>query len=307
MRRLLTVVLMSMAGGLAPGQSPNQSRPPITGVSHMTLYAQDLEKSQAFYGSWLGWTQQPAGPARSGVRFYANHAQCIELISPPGQEPDNRLVSVGFSTSDAEAMRRFLAANGVAVPPSVTVDREGNRSFLIHDPEGHAMEFVQQGGRAPRESKSAAPVSLHINHVGIVVHDRAALDRFYKDLLGFRVYWQGGSDPARTEWVMMQVPDGTDWLEYILVQTATPSRGLWGAANHFSPGVVSIAELEKKLQAKGWVAAKGENTLIGKDGKWELNLHDPDGTRVEFAEFLPVEKPCCSAYTGPHPNPSQGW
>jgi len=307
MRHSLIIALVFMAAGLLPGQSSNKARPPITGVSHMTFYAHDLEKSQKFYGSWLGWTQQPAGSVRSGVRFYANHAQYIELISAPDPEPDNRLVSIGFSTSDAESMRRFLSSSGVPVPPSVTVDRDGNRSFLIHDPEGHAIGFDQQGTHAPRESRSPTPISLRIDHMGIVVHDRAAMDRFYKDLLGFRLYWQGGGDPARTEWVMMQVPDGTDWLEYILVQTPTPSRGLWGAANHFSPGVVSIAELQQALKERGWVPSAGEHTLIGADGKWELNLHDPDGTRVEFTEFKPVQKPCCSPYTGPHPSSSQRW
>ena len=41
---------------------------------------------------------------------------------------------------------------------------------------------------------------------------------------------------------------------------------------------------------------------IGRDGKWQLNLYDPDGTRVELMEFTPVQTPCCSSYTGPHPH-----
>jgi hypothetical protein len=46
-----------------------------------------------------------------------------------------------------------------------------------------------------------------------------------------------------------------------------------------------------------------EEPKIDRDGKWQLNLCDPDGTRVELMEFAPVEKPCCAAYTGPHPQP----
>jgi len=42
---------------------------------------------------------------------------------------------------------------------------------------------------------------------------------------------------------------------------------------------------------------------FGREGKWQLNLYDPDGTRVELMEFTPVEKPCCSDCTGPHPKP----
>ena len=40
---------------------------------------------------------------------------------------------------------------------------------------------------------------------------------------------------------------------------------------------------------------------MGKDGKWQLNLYDPDFTRVELMEFQPVQKPCCSDFHGPLP------
>jgi hypothetical protein len=40
---------------------------------------------------------------------------------------------------------------------------------------------------------------------------------------------------------------------------------------------------------------------MGKDGKWQANLYDPDGTRVELMEFQPVTKPCCSAFTAASP------
>jgi len=46
-----------------------------------------------------------------------------------------------------------------------------------------------------------------------------------------------------------------------------------------------------------------EQPKIGRDGKWQLNLYDPDDTRVELMEFTPTEKPCCAEYTGPHPKP----
>jgi len=37
-----------------------------------------------------------------------------------------------------------------------------------------------------------------------------------------------------------------------------------------------------------------EKPQIGRDGKWQLNLYDPNFTRVELMEPKPVEKPCCS-------------
>ena len=44
---------------------------------------------------------------------------------------------------------------------------------------------------------------------------------------------------------------------------------------------------------------------MGRDGKVQLNLFDPDLTRVEFMEFLPAEKPCCSDFTGKHPTETE--
>jgi catechol 2,3-dioxygenase-like lactoylglutathione lyase family enzyme len=309
MYRSLVLSCVLIFHGMAFGQEAKATRPAITGLSHMTLYADDLNKSQEFYSSLLGWEQVPSGAAESGVRFYANHVQYIELLSLPGKGLANRFDSIGFSTSHAEQLRRFLGANGVAVPPTVTVDRDGNTFFDVRDPEGNKIEFTQEGTHAPKETKPAsARLSTYIIHAGFVAHDRAALDRFYKGLLGFHQYWQGGSSPNRTDWVMMQVPDGTDWVEYMFNLPATPSREQLASANHFAPGVVSVTDLGKRLKQKGWVPSTQDRPpLLGADGKWQLDIHDPDGTRVEFTEFQPVQKPCCSPFTGPQPNSSPVW
>jgi catechol 2,3-dioxygenase-like lactoylglutathione lyase family enzyme len=122
-------LLCALIPSLALGLQPKPTRPSITGISHVTLYADDLEKSRQFYGPLLGWEQVPAGPVQPGVRFYVNHAQYIELVSPLEPGLIDRLVRVSFSTSDAESLRGFLAASGVAVPPSVSVDDHGNKFF----------------------------------------------------------------------------------------------------------------------------------------------------------------------------------
>jgi catechol 2,3-dioxygenase-like lactoylglutathione lyase family enzyme len=307
MLRSCALLFLLTAPALGLGQQPTSTRPPITGISHVTFYADNLEESQQFYGPLLGWEQIPAGPAQSGVRFYLNHAQYVELLSPPSPGLLDRLVRIAFSTTDAESLRTFLSGKGMAVPSSLSIDRDGNKFFRMSDPEGHAIEFTEQGPHAPAESKSAHPVSTHINHAGFVMRDRAAADHFYRDILGFRLYWQGGSGPGHTDWVMMQVPDGTDWLEYMLYLPASPSRAQLGSANHFSPGVVSIADLQQKLKQNGWMGTGREHPLLGVDAKWQFDLADPDGTRVEFMEFKPVKEPCCSPYSGTQPSSSQSW
>jgi len=302
----LVLALALIFPGIALAQQSPTPRPAITGISHVTLYADDLAKSQEFYASLLGWDQQPLGAAQSRVRFYANHSQYIELLSPPQPGMMDRLDLVAFATTDAESLRKFLGANGVAVPDAVTVEQDGSRSFLVHDPEGNKVEFTQQGDHPPAMPANAAQrLSTHIIHAGYVVRNRALLDHFYKDLLGFHLYWQGGAQPANVDWVMMQVPDGTDWIEYMLYLPADPSRTQLGSANHFSPGVASVADLQARLEQRGWKPPDEKDPkLLGVDGKMQLALHDPDGTRVEFMELLPVQAPCCAPYTGAQPSAS---
>ena len=128
LRAIIATITISLST-LVIAQPASAPRPAITGISHVTLYADDIAKSQRFYVDLLGWDQVPAAAAKPGVRFYANHAQYVELMSPPRAGLADRLESVAFSTTDAEALRKYLAAKGVAVPKAVTVDADGSRSF----------------------------------------------------------------------------------------------------------------------------------------------------------------------------------
>ncbi len=309
MRKWVACGFVFLISALGLGQQSSPSRPAITGISHLVLFADDIPKSEVFYGTLLGWEQVPATGAASGVRFYANHLQYVELVNAPKPGMMDRLESVAFATGDAEALRKYLGAHGVTVPEAVTTESDGDRSFVVLDPEGNKVGFTQAGAHPPASPANVAGrLSGHIMHAGYVVRNRAALDHFYKDLLGFHLYWQGGNPADRVDWVMMQVPDGTDWIEYMLYLPAEPSRAQLGSANHLAPGVVSVAELQKQLEGRGWKPAAGKNPqVLGVDGKMQLDLNDPDGTRVEFMEFLPVATPCCSAYTGKQPMASSSW
>jgi len=71
--------------------------------------------------------------------------------------------------------------------------------------------------------------------------------------------------------------------------------------NHISLGVVDMKKTQATLEGHGWKPHGDEKAQLGRDGKWQLNLYDPDLVRVELMEFKPVQKPCCSDFTGPHP------
>jgi catechol 2,3-dioxygenase-like lactoylglutathione lyase family enzyme len=167
---------------------------------------------------------------------------------------------------------------------------------MVDDPEGRRIEFVQYLPGSIHEVRFGkllpdTRVSDHMIHAGFIVHDRAAEDLFYKEILGFKLMWFGGMKDDEIKWVDMRVPDGSDWIEYML-GNVNPSPRTRGIMNHMALGVKDIQAADKKVLAHGFMP--GEQPKIGRDGKWQLNLYDPDLTRVEMMEFQPVETPCCS-------------
>jgi catechol 2,3-dioxygenase-like lactoylglutathione lyase family enzyme len=211
----------------------------------------------------------------------------------PSPAPANLIDEVVFLTNNVSGLKTYLMSKGVSVQYS-----QKTRKYLqVVDPEGHRIGFVEEKN-APTHVQPLFPV-WHVIHAGFVVYDRAAEDHFYKDILGFHVYWHGGMTDDETNWVDMQVPDGTDWIEYMLNVPANADHHTLGVMNHIALGVPDIKAAREQLIKNGWMP--GEDPKIGRDGKWQLNLYDPDDTRVEFMEFTPVQEPCCSEYTGPHP------
>jgi catechol 2,3-dioxygenase-like lactoylglutathione lyase family enzyme len=295
MRRHLALAVLGLAVTDFAQTAPQ--RPQITGISHVAFYSSNLTAAKDFYGTLLGLGTQPARP-----NTYQVGVQAVELETlPDGHGPD--LIShVAFATPDAEAVRKYLAQHGVSVPAKVNTAGGGTIWFAMKDPEGNPIEFVQERPELTHRQPEA-PVSKVMIHAGFVVHDVEKEDGFYKDLLGFHVYWHGGMKDDQTDWVDMQVPDGTQWLEYMLVPAGRElSPGTLGVLNHIALGVASVSAAAQLLRSRGWKPSEKEQEQIGKDGKWQLNLYDPDGTRVELMEFTPVQTPCCSPYTGPHPH-----
>jgi catechol 2,3-dioxygenase-like lactoylglutathione lyase family enzyme len=232
------------------------------------------------------------------ITFFVDSC-CQTLILSAIHEPvpTNLIEQVTFATDNVHELRRYLKANGFT--PSKP--RQPDTYLTITDPEGHLIGFVQ---RYPSRSSQEPNVPFpQLIHVGFVVHDRAAEDHFFKDILGFRLYWHGGMKDDQDNWVAMQVPDGTDWVEYMLGIPPDASHHTLGVMNHIAIGVSDVHATEQQLIKSGLKLT--EAPKIGRDGKWQLNLYDPDDTRVEFMEFTPAEKPCCNPFTGPHPGPQK--
>lgn len=280
-------------------------RPPITGIHHVRIYVSDMAISREFYKNVLGL---PPADYRCTDKSHSClainwglHKQHIELEQAPSPTPKNWLAEIAFATDDVSGLRTFLAAQGVKVG-SISKRAHDTQQFDLHDPEGNLISFVGPTGFASTDDPPYyEAVGKYLLHAGFVVKDLKAESHFYEDILGFRLYWHGGFKDADTDWYELQVPDGDNWIEYMLNISPSADKKELGIQNHFSLGVSDIHAAEAKIKANG--AASYDGPEVGRDGKWSLDLYDPDGTRVELMEFTPVQKPCCSEYTGPQPKP----
>jgi len=172
------------------------------GIANIAFKVSNVEAARNYYGHVLGYEEFSLSPGRaegSAETFYykVNDRQYIEITPGLKDASEDKLMHIGFETTDAQRLRDYLASRGVDVPAKVTEDICGNLSFMVKDPDGHAVEFVQYlpDSIQARNSGNMMPgsrLSDHILHVGIHVQESAKADAFYKDILGFRVLWEGG-------------------------------------------------------------------------------------------------------------------
>lgn len=276
-------------------------RAKILGIGSVRITSSSIHGNAiAFYIQGLGLgTGQTICQGASNMCLEVNKHQRIDLWVPRQSGASGELAEITFETSDAAQLRLYLIARKIAVGDIVSTPGS-NLYFDAKDPEGHRIGFIAYTEH-DQYSHPENQVSSRLIHAGFVVHSRQLMDHFYRDILGFHLLWHGGMKDGTDDWVDMQVPDGSDWIEYMLDVPANADKHTLGVMNHIALGVPDIHAAAKQLLTNGMKLT--EEPEIGRDGKWQLNLYDPDQTRVELMEFTPVEKPCCSDYTGPHPKP----
>jgi catechol 2,3-dioxygenase-like lactoylglutathione lyase family enzyme len=282
------------------------SRPKILGIAGVRLTVTDPKAAEAFYGKILEadrpcvWCGELVSTAHSIFYAYNDQHVLIDPADPTGptrRDMSNLLEEITFFTDSVPAMRKYLETKGVTINPASTNVAETELRAV--DPEGHVIGFVQKPSPAYK-AKLDEP-RMRIIHAGFIVRDAPAENRFYANILGFHIYWKGGMKDTDTDWMDMQVPEGSDWIEFMLNVSPTADARTRGVMDHFAVGIADIEAAAHRVQKNGLTLT--EQPKIGRDGKWQLNLYDPDQTRVELMEFTPVEKPCCAEYTGPHPKP----
>jgi catechol 2,3-dioxygenase-like lactoylglutathione lyase family enzyme len=301
------LLLILLTGSVAFSQTPK--RPRITGVAHIAVFSHDIAKTRAYYTGLLGFHEpyslnNPDG-SFSMTFFKVNERQYIEVF-PERATATDRLNHISVETDDIEGMRLYLAAKGIPVPDKTNLGRIRNKSFNVKDPDGHTVEFVQYmpDGWTVREKGKHLPtgVSARMLHIGILVGALDPAMKFYGEILGFQELWRGSRDNKTLDWVNMKVPDGDDYIEFMLYKDL-PEETRRGSAHHIC---LMVPEMQKALAAIEALPARKDymrplEIRTGINRRRQLNIFDPDGTRTELMEPVTVDGKPAPSSTAPPP------
>jgi catechol 2,3-dioxygenase-like lactoylglutathione lyase family enzyme len=183
-----------------------------------------------------------------------------------------------------------------ATPGKINDAKDGNRNFAIRNPPGQKLEYLEftqymPGGwhrQSAGKSLSERRMSMHFEHAGIIPSDFEVAKHFYVDQLGFQVVWDYKKD-GRTTLLHLRLPGPSgDHVE--LGNPAKPLTGKWiGVAAHMAFTVPDIQVAYQQAIDRGFTGEL-KPPLFGADERWQLNLYDPDGSRVEFMSPKPKGK-----------------
>jgi catechol 2,3-dioxygenase-like lactoylglutathione lyase family enzyme len=302
---------------LLVAQNTTPQRPRITGISHVGYFVSDLPKALEFWHGLLGYdeytTLNKPGTGQVHIAFIKiNDRQHVELFTDAPAVAPNMMSHLCFSVDNVEQMRAYLRSKGIAVKPgNGGKTHTGDYAFEIKDPDGTLIEFMQSlptgiESQSAGRFLPASRISPSIYHVGFLVGNTAKSLAFYENILGFKETWRGGRDPNVLSWINLRVPDGTDYIE-LMLYSKLPAT--YGTQNHTSLVVPDIQQTVKELEARPAYKSylgyqKPLEVHTGVNGKRQVNLYDPDGTRVELMEAQTANGKPVPPSTAPPPPPA---
>jgi lactoylglutathione lyase len=170
------------------------------------------------------------------------------------------------------------------------VGKIGNANYFIKDPNGNIVEIVQYLPESwtVRERGKHLPdtrISTRMRHVGVMIGQLDASLAFYGDILGFKETWRGSAGGKMLNWVNLRVPDGDDYIEFMLYDQM-PSVDRMRTLHHICLEVADVAKAGEILAARKLPEGSKPPTPMkaGVNGRRQINYFDPDGTRVEIME-----------------------
>ena len=116
----------------------------LTGIAHVALRVNDLQKSQAFYKT-LGYEEAFSFTDNGKVSVSyvkVNDRQFIELIPRSNDSQPGGILHTCFEVADIEALHKAYVERGLQ-PTEPKKARAGNLLFVMHGPDNQLLEYTQ--------------------------------------------------------------------------------------------------------------------------------------------------------------------
>jgi catechol 2,3-dioxygenase-like lactoylglutathione lyase family enzyme len=299
---------------LQPAAAQGQAR---TGSSFrlnlVGIAVSDYAKSQAFYERVMGFPVAFKFSSQDGTRtntfFQMSRDSFLEMQQATADVRPG-LTHAHFTVEDLTATLARLRQVGLPTAPpngqlasTMTAAGFSQNIFVknanVYDPNGIRLELnelvPESLMKKAAESWTAAQDTkgLTLNVVGVAAKDPPASAKFYQSLVGFRVAFTFGStDPQRMN-VYYQTSRDT-FLEMQPVGANLPA-GL----THFHLLTRDLDATIARLRQAGLAAAAGNApgtigqavTVSPGAHVKNVNVFDPDGTRLELNEYIPESLP----------------
>ena len=270
--RMLRIGLLTVLGLCCTLRAYPQSTD-LTGIAHVALRVDDLQKSREFYHT-LGFEQafDFTDAGKTSVAYIkVNDRQFIELIPRTDDSQPGGILHICFETTDIEALQKAYLERGLQ-PTDVQKGRAGNILFSIHGPDGQVLEYTQylpgslhslDHGKHLGERR----VADHLLEATTLVRDIAAERAFYTSKLAFREVSSSGIDES-------------DGLELSIAGNPGDRVALQVGTQAAKPRVVfavtSIRQAARELRGRGFKVQKERDTI---------SITDPDGAVIVFARL----------------------
>lgn len=279
----------------------------VEGILSVNVTVTDLAKARAFYHDLCGLDEAFQTTRADGsllAAYYKINDRQFVAVEPGRKGSD--LVAMrhaALRTEHLEALRDDLAARGLH-PTPIHRAEDGNLVCSISDLPGQVfgrLDFEQEAAdsltaKSRGQALGARRLGTELEHFGIIVTDYRAADDFYTKTLGFRNRyrrWNFEQTSVILEQLRMPAAD----VEFVELFNQNDLKGPLTRQRahgpvHFAFRVADIHATFAELTRRGAPAKRAEPRYAW-DDRFNTNVFDPDGTRVEF---MSLEDPA-------HPTP----
>jgi catechol 2,3-dioxygenase-like lactoylglutathione lyase family enzyme len=245
------IALLSLSSALnVHAQSTN-----LTGIAHVALRVNDLQKSREFYHK-LGFEQafDFVDNGKTSVAYVkVNDRQFIELIPRTSDSQPGGILHTCFEVADIESLHKAYLERGLQ-PTEPKKARAGNLLFVMHGPDDQLLEYTQYMPESLHSldhgKHMGDRISTHMLAATTPIRDLAGERAYYTDKLAFKSTASDGNEMfvagSSGDKVELEVgpPDATPRVVFTVanVRTATHQLRKRGFKVQKSPHAVSVAD-----------------------------------------------------------------